>query len=151
LKAAFEAGKGRSDFVALLARAQNRLGEFSETARMFDTVRVTVWEGSHEVHDLFADAHLALGQERLKTGQAKEALAEFDRALEYPANLATGRLENAREAHIQYERGNALLALGRKPEAVAAWKLAAEEPESKDARLNDARGKAKEALAKAGG
>ena len=151
LKAAFGAGKGRSDFVALLGRAQNRLGEFSETARMFDTVRVTVWEGSHEVHDLFVEAHLALGEARLRSGQAKEALAEFDRALEYPANLATGRLENAREAHIQYQRGNALAALGRKAEAAAAWKLAAEEPESKDAKINEAQRKAKEALAKAGG
>ncbi len=147
LKAAFAAGRGRSDFVALLARAGNRLGDYADTARMLDTVRVTVWEGSHEVHDLFADAHLALGEERLKDGRPKEALAEFDRALEYPANLATGKLENAREAHIQYQRGNALAALGRRPEAVAAWKLAAEEPESKDARINDARRKAQEALA----
>ncbi|HEY5909089.1 MAG TPA: DUF5107 domain-containing protein [Verrucomicrobiae bacterium] len=146
LKAAFEQGKGRSDFVALLARAQNRLGEYAESARMLDTVRVTVWEGSHEVHDLFEQAHLALGEARLKEGKAAEGLKEFDRALEYPANLATGKLENARAAHIQYQRGNALAALGRKEEARAAWKLAADEPESKDSRIEEARGKAIEAL-----
>lgn len=148
LKAAFDEGKGRSDFVALLARAQNRLEEFAETARMLDSVRVTIWEGAHEVHDLFVQSHLALGEAHLKAGRAAEALAEFNRALEYPANLATGKLENAREAHIQYARGNALAALGRKQEAAAVWKLAADEPESTDARISEARQKAKEALEK---
>jgi tetratricopeptide (TPR) repeat protein len=148
LKTAFPQGKGRSDFVALLARAQNRLGEFADSARMLDTVRVTVWEGAHEVHDLFEEAHLALGEADLKSGHAGEALAEFNRALEYPANLATGKLENAREAHIHFQRGNALAALGRKPEAIAAWKLAAYAPESSDTRITEARQKAKEALEK---
>jgi tetratricopeptide (TPR) repeat protein len=150
LRAAFETGKGRSDFVGLLARAQNRLGDFADTARMLEGVRVTVWEGAHEVHDLFEQAHLALGEAQLKAGHANEALAEFNRALEYPVNLATGKLENARQAHIQYQRGNALAALGRQAEATAAWKLAAAEGPSKDPRLEEARQKAKEALERLG-
>ena len=150
LKAAFAEGKGRSDFVALLARAQNRLDEFAETARMLDSVRVTIWEGAHEVHDLFVQSHLALGEAHLKAGRAAEALAEFNRALEYPANLATGKLEDARQAHINFARGNALAALGRKAEAVAAWKLATDEPESKDEKNEEARKKAKESLSNAG-
>ena len=149
LKAAFAQGQGRSDFVSLLARAQSRLGEHAETAQMLDSVRVTVWEGSREVHDLFEEAHLALGQAHLEAGRAKEALAEFDRALEYPPNLATGKLENTREAHLHYLRGNALAALGRRPDAIAAWKQAADEPASKDQNKEEARQKAKEALAKA--
>jgi tetratricopeptide (TPR) repeat protein len=146
LKAAFAEGKGRSDFVALLGRAQNRLGDYANTAQMLDSARVTVWEGAHEVHDLFEDAHLALGEAHLKAGRAAEALAEFNRALEYPENLATGKLENAREAHIHYRRGNALAALGRKQEAIAAWRQAANEPESRNAKVDEARIKAKAAL-----
>jgi len=150
LKASFDTGKGRSDFVTLLGRAQNRLGAFAETARMLDGARVTVWEGAHEVHDLFEQAHLALGEAQLNAGRAAEALAEFDRALDYPENLATGKLENAPEAHIQYQRGNALAALGRQDQAVAAWKLAAAEPPSKDPRIEEARQKAKTALDQSG-
>lgn len=146
LKAAFEAGKNRSDFVALLAREQNKLGDFAQTASMLDQVRVTIWEGAHEVHDLFEQAHLALGEEQLKAGHPAEALAEFNRALEYPANLATGRLENAPEAHIHYQRGNALAALGKSSEARAEWRLAAEAPDSGDVRIRTAREKAKQAL-----
>ncbi len=117
---------------------------------MLDQVRVTVWEGSHEVHDLYEQAHLSLGEALLKEGQPAQALAEFDRALDYPANLATGKLENTRVAHIQFQRGTALSALGRKQEAIAAWKLAAEEPESTEPRLKEARQKAKDALQQAG-
>lgn len=146
LRAAFASGKGRSDFVALLARAHNHLGEHAETARMLDTVRVTVWEGARELHDLFEDAHLAVGEAHLKAGRPAEALAEFNRALEYPENLATGKLENPREAHIQYLRGKALAALGRKTEAMQAWTAAASEPESKDSRHQRAQAQARDAM-----
>ena len=146
LNEASAAGRSRSDFVTLLARTQNRLGEFAETARLLDSVRITVWEGVHEAHDLFEEAHLALGKGHLEAGQANEALREFDRALEYPDNLATGKLEETRDAHIHFLRGNALSALGQKQAAVEAWKRAAEEPGSKDEKKEAARAKAREAL-----
>ncbi len=148
LKGAFEEGKGRSDFVALLARSYTRLGNHAETARLLDSVRITIWEGAHEAHDLFEEAHLALGDAHLAAGRPADALAEFNRALEYPKNLATGKLENVREAHIHYRRGNALLALDRKAEAKTAWRLAANEPASDDPRKQEARAKAKESLEK---
>ena len=149
LKAAFPQGQGRSDYVALLARAYNRLSEFADAARMLDSVRVTVWEGAHEVHDLFVEAHLSLGEAHLKAGHAAEALAEFNRALEYPENLATGKLENACAASVHYLRGNAFLALGQKEQALEAWKKAVDEPTSKDAHQEEARQKARQALANA--
>lgn len=117
LRAAFAAGKSRSDFVCLLGRAHNRLGEYGEIARMLDSVRITVWEGSREAHNLFEEAHLALGREHLAASRPAEALKEFDRALEYPDNLAIGRLENAREAHIHRLRAEALAAMGQEAAA----------------------------------
>lgn len=146
LKAALPAGKGRSDFVALLARAHTRLNEHAETAALLDAVRITVWEGAREVHDLFEEAHLVLGEAHLKAGRAAPALAEFERALEYPANLATGKLANKSEAHIHYLRGNALLALDRQADAIRAYRKAASEPEPKDAKAREARQKARAAL-----
>jgi hypothetical protein len=53
----------------------------------------------------------------LEAGRPADALKEFDRALEYPDNLAIGRLENAKEGHIQRLRAEALVALGRTAEA----------------------------------
>lgn len=150
LRGAFEEGKGRSDFVALLARSYSRLGDYTATAKLLDSVRITIWEGAREAHDLFEEAHLALGDAHLEAGRAGDALAEFNRALEYPANLATGKLDNAREAHIQYRRGKALAALGRKDEAVAAWRLAAEERASGKSAIEEARRAAAAALREAG-
>jgi tetratricopeptide (TPR) repeat protein len=149
LKAAFAGGKGRADFVALLARAYSRLGEHAETARLLDSVRITIWEGAREAHDLFEQAHLALGTAHLDAGRAAEALAEFNRALEYPENLATGKLEQTREAHIHYLRGRAFAALGQKQAALEAWQKAANEPASQDSTKEEARKKAKEALEEA--
>jgi tetratricopeptide (TPR) repeat protein len=146
LRGAFAGGQGRSDFVALLARAYSRLGAHAETARLLDSVRITIWEGAREAHDLFEEAHLALGQAHLGAGRAREALAEFNRALEYPANLATGKLEGAREAHIHYRRGQALAALGQGSAAREAWRKAAEEPASGDSKKEEARRNAREAL-----
>jgi tetratricopeptide (TPR) repeat protein len=146
LRGAFEGGKGRSDFVALLARAHTRLGDYAETARLLDSVRITIWEGAREAHDLFEEAHLTLGRGHLAAGRATQALAEFNRALEYPANLATGKLESAREAHIHFARGNALAALGQSAAAREAWKKAADEPPSGDPAKEEARQKAAAAL-----
>ena len=146
LQGGFEEGKGRSDFVALLARSYSRLGDHAATARLLDSVRITIWEGAREAHDLFEEAHLALGDEHWTSGLAAAALVEFNRALEYPENLATGRLENTREAHIQYRRCYALMALGRKDEAIAAWRKAAAEPASKEPTVEEVRKKAAAAL-----
>lgn len=148
LAPAAAAGRGRSDFVALLARAHERLGDHARAAALLDSVRITIWEGAREAHDLYEKAHLALGGAHLAAGRAAEALAEFDLALLYPANLATGRFKDAREAHIHYRRGQALAALGRTAEARAAWRQAAEEPASDDPRKEEARAKAAEALAR---
>jgi tetratricopeptide (TPR) repeat protein len=90
-----------------------------------------------------------LGNEHLSAGRNREALAEFNRALEYPANLATGKMENVLEAHIHYLRGNALAALGDTPGAIAAWKKSGAE-RGGNARQTEARQRAKAALEKVG-
>jgi tetratricopeptide (TPR) repeat protein len=146
LKGAFAEGRGRSDYAALLARSYNRLGDYAASAQMLDSVRVTVWEGAHEAHDLFEQAHLALGDAQLAAGYPAEALAEFNRALTYPENLATGRLETTCDAHIQFRRGQALAALGRKDEARVAWQLAVDSPSSNDPAREEARRQARAAL-----
>jgi tetratricopeptide (TPR) repeat protein len=124
LQAAFNAGKSRSDYVCLLARCGNRLGQFADTARLLDAVRITVWEGSHEAHDLFEEAHVGLGKADLQAGHPDQALKQFDRALEYPENLAIGRLEKAHDGHIHKLRAEAFTALGNESAARHARELA---------------------------
>jgi hypothetical protein len=52
--------------------------------------------------------------------------------------LATGHFENALEADIHFQRGNAFAALGKTDMARDAWKLAAESLDSKDPRITEA-------------
>jgi hypothetical protein len=59
-------------------------------------------------------------------------------------------MENTREAHVHYRRGNAFAALQQPEQAAAAWRRAAEEPESTETEIADARRKAREALARTG-
>jgi tetratricopeptide (TPR) repeat protein len=116
-----------------------------------DVVRITIWEGAREARDLFSDAHLELGHQAMEAGRPAEALVEFDRALEYPENLATGRLESTSEAHVHFLRGQALMALGRKEAALEAWRQAVAQPMANDPRKDGAREKAQEALEEAQG
>ncbi|MCX8037708.1 MAG: DUF5107 domain-containing protein [Candidatus Sumerlaeia bacterium] len=51
----------------------------------------SVWEGGASVHDLYVDALLLRGQERLKAKRVGEALKDFEAALEYPENFAVGK------------------------------------------------------------
>ncbi len=148
LSGAFAAGQSRSDFAVLLARTYNRMNQYEKTAKLLDSVRLIIWEGAQEVHQIFEEAHLALGNDLLKAGRASEALAEFDRALEYPQNLATGRLQNTCDSHIHYLRGQALAAM-RKPDlATKAWQMAVDQPQSTDSSKEEARQKARDALNK---
>ena len=74
---------------------------------------------------LFNRAHVGRGQRRLAAGDAEGALADFEAALTYPANLNVGRSDRPLEAPAQYWRGEALHALGRIPEAREAWQAGA--------------------------
>lgn len=82
LLGAFEEGKGCSDFVALQACARNRPDDYAATARLLDSVRITIWEGAREAHDVFEEAPLALGDKHFRAGRFAAALAAFNRALE---------------------------------------------------------------------
>ena len=83
------------------------------------------WEGSSQIHNVYVDACLARGQQRLAAGQARQALRDFEAAFEYPENLEVGRARRApRTAQIQYLIGTAQEALGDPNQAKAAFEKA---------------------------
>ena len=97
------------------------------------------WEGQGITWDLFNRAHVERGRQRLERGNAQGALADFEAALTYPANLNVGRPSKPHEAAAQYWRGAALAALGRGDEARAAWQAGAAENRGPGGRKNTAR------------
>jgi tetratricopeptide (TPR) repeat protein len=83
------------------------------------------WEGSSQIHNVYVDACLAHGQ-YLAAEKPREALREYEAALEYPENLEVGRARRApRTAQIQYLIGTAHEALGDAAAAKAAFEKAA--------------------------
>lgn len=70
------------------------------------------------IRDVYVDAHLLRGGERFKAKKYREALKDFEAALEYPENLEVGRpFRDARASQVNYFIGTVHEALGRAEKA----------------------------------
>ncbi|MHC4105624.1 MAG: tetratricopeptide repeat protein, partial [Planctomycetota bacterium] len=49
------------------------------------------WEGGGNIHNIYVDAHLLRGQKKFDSNRYRQALSDFEAALEYPENLNVGR------------------------------------------------------------
>jgi tetratricopeptide (TPR) repeat protein len=49
------------------------------------------WEGGGHIHNIYVDAHLLRGLEKFNGKRFRDALNDFEAALEYPENLNVGR------------------------------------------------------------
>ena len=84
------------------------------------------WEGSSQIHDVYVEACLTRGQQEMAAKQYREALGDFEAALQYPENLEVGGAGRAgRTPEIQYLIGTACDALGNAAQAKAAFQKAA--------------------------
>jgi len=117
----------RGDVIELLARTYRHLGEDAKAAALLDARTFHAWEGQRSLYEIYRDVHLELGRKALEAGDAPKAVAEFRRALAYPANIGVGRPERAREARELFFLGKALAAAGQADEARTVWKRAADE------------------------
>ena len=117
----------RADVTVLLMQAYMDEKRYDDVLALLESIPYFVnWEGQDITWRTFNEAHIARGQQRLEQKAYQAALADFEAALTYPANLNVGRSNKPQEAPAQYWRGKALEALGRLEDARAAWKLGAE-------------------------
>ena len=136
----------RAEITVMLAQAYVDLKRWDECIALLEATPYFVnWEGQDITWRLFNRAHIERGRQRLEKGDAAAALADFEAALTYPANLNVGRSNKPEEAPAQYWRGKALAALGRQPEARAAWQSGAAGADVKGDQ-NEHRQKCREAL-----
>lgn len=76
-------------------------GRYDRTISLLERHHFHVWEGGGSIHDVFVDAHLLRGLNRLERKRPREALTDFLAALEYPDNLEVGRpFQGGRESQI---------------------------------------------------
>jgi tetratricopeptide (TPR) repeat protein len=135
----------RADVAEMLAESYSDVGRYADAIRFLESTSFYNWEARYKSHELFVRAHIARGKQLLEAGDAQGALDHFEKSKTFPRNLAVGRGPHTREATSNYWVGMALKALGRLPEAKGAFRLAAEEPESREHR--ESRRKAAEELA----
>lgn len=120
------AGVRRAEITVMLAQAYVDEKRWDDCVKFLESTPYFVnWEGQDVTWRLFNQSHIERGRQRLDKGDAKAALADFQAALTYPANLNVGRSNKPQEAPAQYWRGKALAALGRHAEARAAWQTGA--------------------------
>lgn len=136
----------RGDVMVLLANSYNGVTRYDDTLALLDSGQFSNWENNSESWHVWSRAHIERGKLRLEAGSHAEALADFEAALTYPANLGVGRPARPQEAETLYWKGKALAALGKTDEARATWKLGGEGREG-SATQNEFVTKCKEAMA----
>ncbi len=139
-------GPRRAEITVILAESYVAEKRYEQCIELLESLPYFVnWEGQDITWRLFNQAHVERGQQRLASGDATGALADFDAALTYPANLNVGRSNQPIEAPAQFWRGQALSALNRPEEARAAWQAGADGADVAGPQ-NDYRAKCREAL-----
>ncbi len=101
---------------------------YDEAIEYLTSNQFHVREGGGEIHDVYVDAYLLRGIERLQTGKSKAALDDFLAAGEYPENLSVGRPQNDNRApQVAYYTARAYETLGDQQEANAHDEKSAEQ------------------------
>jgi tetratricopeptide (TPR) repeat protein len=101
-------------------------GRSSEAVNYLASHHFHVREGDEHIHDLHVDAHLLMGIGLLNRGKIKEAIAAFNKALEYPENQQAGKpLNEPRWAQINYYLGLAWQREGNKKMAIQCFRKSA--------------------------
>jgi tetratricopeptide (TPR) repeat protein len=101
------------------------VGKFDEAIGLLDGKEFSVWEGgSLSVADDWADAHILRGRQKLQASQPQQALADFNAAVEIPANLPSDEKVD-REPEADYWIGKAYMALGDREQAKQLWQKSA--------------------------
>jgi tetratricopeptide (TPR) repeat protein len=115
----------RYDLILWLADAYMAEERYDDCIALLDTARFSNWEGSSRPHDIFVDALTKRGIGYFEAGQLAEALADFEKALTFPANLEVGARYELTDAEVRYWLGRTLMAMGRDEDARKAWETGA--------------------------
>ena len=101
-------------------------GRFDRAIELLESHHFHVWEGGSEIYGVFVETHLLRGRGRLEEGEAKAALADFEKALTYPRNLdVAAPASGGGSAKIHYWAGRAYESLKDAGKAKAAFEKAA--------------------------
>jgi tetratricopeptide (TPR) repeat protein len=115
----------KDEGLASLINLKTLAGKADEAIALLQGRTFSVWEGGTRFNtgESWTNAHVVRGLRRFATKQYKEALADFDIALKYPANLRTSEAfgSPSRQSEINYWIGCVYEALGALDQARSRW------------------------------
>ena len=103
------------------------LGKYDEAIQLLTGREFSVWEGANlNVADNWVDAHVLRGRQELAAKHYKEALADFQAALQIPENLPSEGIDiSARSPEVDYWIGSVYEAMGNAAKAKQSWQKSA--------------------------
>ncbi len=105
-----------------------QLGKYEKAVDLLSKRHFHVWEGGGGIHNLYVDAHLWRGEEHFAARRYREALKDYQAALEYPENLEVARPNRGgRDSQIHYFIGTAYEALGDAKKAAEFYEKSVEQ------------------------
>ena len=83
----------RDDSLTQHVKLQVRAGQYDKAIKTLTTHQFNKWEGGGRIHDVYVDAFLLRGKQKLDERKYARAMGDFNAALEYPENLEVGKPE----------------------------------------------------------
>lgn len=83
----------RDDSLTRHVMLQVRAGHYDKAIKTLTKRHFNKWEGGGRIHDVYVDAYLLRGKQKLDERKYARAMDDFNAALEYPANLEVGKPE----------------------------------------------------------
>jgi tetratricopeptide (TPR) repeat protein len=111
----------RYDLGLWLGKAYADEKRYDDCIAFLGEARFSNWEGVTTPRDTWVGALVERGKQRFEAGRNEEALADFQTALTYPANLGVGQRYKRTDAEVCYWNGRVLQALGRTDDARKMW------------------------------
>jgi tetratricopeptide (TPR) repeat protein len=106
------------------------MGKYGEAIELMTGRQFNVWEGGARfgVYDYWTDAHLLRGHENFAAKKYTEALADYQAAIDFPANLQVAKTRRGgRAAEVSYWIATAYAVLGDQEKAKASFQESAAE------------------------
>jgi tetratricopeptide (TPR) repeat protein len=103
------------------------LGRYEEALEILETEQFVPLEMDQSFHWVYVRALMQRAEANMLDGCIEDAIADYSRALDFPANLGVGRPTTMAQAEILYRLGCAHEQAGQFSEAVCVWQKAASE------------------------
>jgi tetratricopeptide (TPR) repeat protein len=113
----------KDESLAALIGLKSFAGKADEAIALLQSRTFSIWEGGTQFNtgEAWADAQLVRGLQRFNAKQYREALGDFEAALNPPKNLRAEQRGGSRQAEIGYWTGRAHDALGETDKARQSW------------------------------